>query len=163
MTADTPREYGDRTARPGSECFAGLSVFLRQALVFISIFPLAPYTASVPRDGRVAIARGRLAAGVILGASTEHFIAPSPAVNSVAPMAAVVPSLAPATDAPIRATITKITDGDTVDAKLPDGFEHSIRLAGIDAPESAQAFRRPIDHASERANFGQSRHSTAQR
>jgi endonuclease YncB( thermonuclease family) len=88
----------------------------------------------------VAIALGCLAAGVMLGASIEHFTVPAPAVDPIVPTAAIVPAAPPATAPPISATVTEITDGDTVNAKLSDGFEHSIRLAGIDAPESAQAF-----------------------
>jgi endonuclease YncB( thermonuclease family) len=88
----------------------------------------------------VAIALGCLAAGVMLGASIEHFAKPAPAVSPIASTAAVAPAAAPKTYDSIPATVTTITDGDTVNAKLPDGFEHSIRLAGIDAPESAQAF-----------------------
>lgn len=43
--------------------------------------------------------------------------------------------------APIRtvtATITKITDGDTVQAVTPEGTKLKVRLYGIDAPETAK-------------------------
>jgi Staphylococcal nuclease homologue len=40
----------------------------------------------------------------------------------------------------IVARVTYITDGDTVDVKEADGQLGVIRLAGIDAPESAQPF-----------------------
>jgi micrococcal nuclease len=43
--------------------------------------------------------------------------------------------------APIRtvtATITKITDGDTVQAITPEGTKLKVRLYGIDAPETAK-------------------------
>jgi endonuclease YncB( thermonuclease family) len=88
----------------------------------------------------VAIALGCLAAGVMLGASIEHFTVPAPAVDPIVQTAVITPAAAPAAAHTISATVTEITDGDTVNAKLPDGFEHAIRLAGIDAPESAQAF-----------------------
>src|SRR6266851_1927545 len=73
----------------------------------------------------VAIALGCLAAGVMLGASIEHFTVPAPAVDPIDPTAAIAPAAPPATAPPISATVTEITDGDTVNAKLPDGFEHS--------------------------------------
>ena len=43
--------------------------------------------------------------------------------------------------APLRtvtATITKITDGDTVQAVTPEGTKLKVRLYGIDAPETAK-------------------------
>ncbi len=43
--------------------------------------------------------------------------------------------------APLRtvtATITKITDGDTVQAVTPEGTKLKVRLYGIDAPEAAK-------------------------
>ena len=87
----------------------------------------------------IAVALGCLAAGAAIGASIEHFTAPPPANDPVASTAAIAPAAVPAAES-IRATVTEITDGDTINARLPDGFEHAIRLAGIDAPESAQAF-----------------------
>ena len=91
----------------------------------------------------VAIAVVCLTAGVMLGASIGHFTAHAPAIDPTVPTAVTAPAAPPATGPPITATVTEITDGDTVNAKLPDGLEHSIRLAGIDAPESAQAFGAP--------------------
>jgi endonuclease YncB( thermonuclease family) len=88
----------------------------------------------------VAIALGCLVSGLMVGASLEHFIAPAAVVDPIISTAAIAPAPAPPAAPAISATVTEITDGDTVTAKLPDGFEHSIRLAGIDAPESAQAF-----------------------
>lgn len=38
----------------------------------------------------------------------------------------------------VTATITKITDGDTVQAVTPEGTKLKVRLYGIDAPETAK-------------------------
>jgi len=35
-----------------------------------------------------------------------------------------------------QATIVRDVDGDTIKVKLPDGSEHSVRLIGIDTPET---------------------------
>ena len=39
-------------------------------------------------------------------------------------------------DYPVR--ILRVIDGDSVKVRLPDGEEHSVRMYGIDAPETAQ-------------------------
>jgi len=88
----------------------------------------------------VAVALGTVAAGAAIGASIEHFTAPAPANDPIVSTTAITPAVVHAAEPLVGATVTEITDGDTVTAKLPDGFKHSIRLAGIDAPESSQAF-----------------------
>jgi len=55
--------------------------------------------------------------------------------------ALVILNAAAAHAAPLRtvtATITKITDGDTVQAVTPEGTKLKVRLYGIDAPETAK-------------------------
>lgn len=55
------------------------------------------------------------------------------------PLALITVGAAASHAAPIRtvtATITKITDGDTVQAVTPEGTKLKVRLYGIDAPET---------------------------
>lgn len=55
----------------------------------------------------------------------------------------LVPSVAPAQVQPgqsFAARIVEVTDGDTFDAQRSDGQTFTIRLHGVDAPESAQPY-----------------------
>jgi micrococcal nuclease len=55
-----------------------------------------------------------------------------------------------------RATVTRVVDGDTVDARLADGREVTVRLIGINAPESDECGAEPAREALRRLVEGQS-------
>lgn len=67
---------------------------------------------------------------------TEAMLAPAPTET------------APAEESPIitvKATVTRVVDGDTIDVKLEDGTEERIRMIGVDTPEvtsQAESFGR---------------------
>ena len=42
--------------------------------------------------------------------------------------------------AELRGRVVAVADGDTVMVLDAEGYQHKVRLAGIDAPEKAQAF-----------------------
>ena len=53
------------------------------------------------------------------------------------------------------ATVTRVVDGDTVDARLADGREVTVRLIGIDAPEAEECGTEPAREALGRLVEGQ--------
>ncbi|MHB1016598.1 MAG: thermonuclease family protein [Coriobacteriia bacterium] len=69
--------------------------------------------------------------------------APSKAV--AAPKATTDPAPEPAIPTPlpepaiqtVAATVTHVTDGDTIDVRMPDGSNESVRFIGVDTPETA--------------------------
>lgn len=103
----------------------------------------------------VIVATSYLLAGALLGAWALHLVAPKPPEiiqpspspvgisnipGAVASAGAAVPGLPANAPNKFSAKIVGVTDGDTVDALDQAGLTHSIRLAGIDAPEHDQAF-----------------------
>jgi micrococcal nuclease len=38
----------------------------------------------------------------------------------------------------VRAEVTRVVDGDTIDVQLPDGDEETVRYIGIDTPETVK-------------------------
>ena len=59
-----------------------------------------------------------------------------PLVGAAMLVPGCAPSCAPAGPAPTAtATVTSVTDGDTLKVRMPDGAAETIRLSGIDAPE----------------------------
>jgi endonuclease YncB( thermonuclease family) len=93
----------------------------------------------------VALAACFFVAGSLTGAWLLHLAAPKDAEVATVKADNATPSVS-ASSVPaaelnrFSAKVAGVTDGDTVDVLKPDGLTYSIRLAGIDAPESAQAF-----------------------
>jgi len=92
--------------------------------------------------GMIGVAACCLVAGALLGAWVLHLAVPKPAELPIAAIPAVSASpVAVANELnKFAAKIVGITDGDTVDALDTRGLTYSIRLAGIDAPETSQPF-----------------------
>jgi endonuclease YncB( thermonuclease family) len=94
----------------------------------------------------IALSLGYFIAGVLSGSWILHLAAPqSTEVASVAPSMPIAPPSSRLTDAylPNRYSgkVVSVTDGDTVDVAIdPSGMVQSVRLAGIDAPETEQTF-----------------------
>jgi endonuclease YncB( thermonuclease family) len=105
----------------------------------------------------IVIAAGYFIAGVLAGAWALHLAVPRPqivaaATSARAPARPLPVSMAspvagasgtPPDYLPLKYTgkVVGITDGDTINVALdPKGEVQSVRLGGIDAPESAQAF-----------------------
>src|SRR5712692_9441432 len=104
----------------------------------------------------IAVAVGYFVAGALAGAWAVHLLAPKPAeIAAAGPSASVPVPPFPAVTASHAAAgaqpdylpnrysgkVVGVTDGDTIDvATAPAGSVQSVRLAGIDSPESAQAF-----------------------
>jgi endonuclease YncB( thermonuclease family) len=76
------------------------------------------------------------------------------AVTAVTVVGACV---APAAEAQVSSpvTVTRVVDGDTVDARLADGRELAVRLIGIDAPEAGECGTDPAGEALRRLVEGQ--------
>jgi len=96
----------------------------------------------------IAVAAGYFVAGALAGGWTVHLAAPKPvevaAGSSASPAVTVSPAAVSAQPdyLPNRypGKVVGVRDGDTIDVAIaPEGVQ-SVRLAGIDAPESAQAF-----------------------
>ena len=89
----------------------------------------------------IGVAVGYFIAGALASAWAVHLTSPTPAaVVAASPgsVASVQPDYLPQRYA---GKVVGVTDGDTIDVAIaPEGLVHSIRLEGIDAPESAQAF-----------------------
>jgi len=92
--------------------------------------------------GMIGVAACCLVAGALLGAWVLHLAVPKPAELPIAAIPAVSASpVAVANELnKFAAKVVGITDGDTVDARDARGLTYSIRLAGIDAPETSQPF-----------------------
>jgi hypothetical protein len=122
----------------------GLLVFIAFLLMIAGALYIRLRWRRAPQAYRamIALALGYFIAGAVAGAWVVHRAAPRPvevvSASPGEPMAAPVSGLAGAyLPNGYSGKVVRVTDGDTIDVALdPSGAVQSVRLAGIDAPES---------------------------
>lgn len=134
-----------------------LPVVIALALVLAGALYIRLRWRRSPRAYRamIALSAGYFVAGALATAWALHSTAPRKAevASPSGLVAAPLPGVASASSAPAiippldhlpnkyTGKVACVTDGDTVDVALaPNGVVQAVRLEGIDAPESAQAF-----------------------